>query len=181
MQHTELQAPAALSEWQAFLRAADSQVTFQDYRTLFEGPAPFTITDELRQIVEDFGPASREAVYALLGKEIYAVWIDPFHNYVAIVCTKAGGDPEDATLIMCYSKADAELPRESPGSEAASGEPNPVRDDGSELADNVMTWEECVWKRIPMPDLSDMDRVHAVAAGDQLSDIFVRLASRAPK
>lgn len=66
MQHAELLMPVALSEWQAFLRAADPQVTFQDYRTLFEGPAAFAITDELNQIVQDFGPASRVAIYAVL-------------------------------------------------------------------------------------------------------------------
>lgn len=100
---------------------------------------------------------------------------------MAIVCTKASGDPEDATLIMSYSKGGPDLPRGSPGGEAASGEPNPVRDGGGELPDNVMTWEECVWKRIPMPDLSDMDRVHQVAASGQLADILTRIARRAPK
>ena len=161
MKHTELQAPVALSDWQAYLRAVDPAVIFQDYQTLYEGPTRFTVTDELNQIVEDFGSASHEAVYAVLGEEIYAVWIDPFHNYLAVVCTKASGDPEDATLIMCYdSKRGPHISRELPG--------------------NVTTWEEGVWSRIQKPDLSDMDRVHQAAATDQLSDLFVRIASRAP-
>ena len=176
MQHTELQAPVALSEWQALLRAVDHQVAFQDYRTLFEGPAAVTITGELNQIIEDFEPSSREAVYAVLGNEIYAVWIDPFHNYLAIVCTKASGDPEDATLIMSYSKGDPELPAQSPGS-AASEEPHPACDNGGKLPDNVMTWQE----PIPMPDVSDMYRVHQVAESEELTDLLTQIVSRAPK
>ena len=180
MQHTELRAPVALSEWQAFLRAADRQVAFQDFRTLFEGPTAFTITDELNQIVEDFGPTSRDAVYAVLDEEIYAVWIDPYHNYLAIVCTKASGDPEDATLIMSYGRRDPDLPPESPSS-AASGEPSAVRDNKDESPNNVVTWEEGVWESNPMPNLSDMDRMHEAAASGELADSLIQLASRAPK
>lgn len=81
---------------------------------------------------------------------------------MAIVFTKASGDPEDATLIMCYdSKRGPHISRELP--------------------DNVTTWEEGVWRRIQTPDLSDIDRVHQAAATDQLTDLFVRIASRAPK
>jgi hypothetical protein len=168
MQHTELQAPVELSEWQAFVRSADPEVAFQDYLTLFEGPARFTITDELNRIVDDFRPASRDAVYAVLGEEIYALWIDPLHNYLAVVCTKASGDPEDATLIMCYGKDGPDLPRESPGGAAAPAEPDPVRDDDGRPPD-------------PMLDLSDMDRFHRAAASGELADILTQMARRAPK
>lgn len=109
----------------------------------------------------------------VLGDEIYAVWIDPFHNYLAIVCAKASGDLADATLIMSYSKADSAPGAESLGGAAVAGEAHPVRDGGGEPPNNVMTWEECVWRRIPTPDLSDMDRVHQVRAA-----VMLRLSGR---
>lgn len=153
MQHTELQTPVELAEWQAFLMGADPPVTFQDYRTLYEGPTRFTITDELNQIVDDFRPASCDAVYAVLGEEIYAVWIDPLHNYLAVRFT------EDEALIICYSKAEPDPPRESPSS-TTSVQSRPARDDESELPHNVVSFEERALRSKPASDLSDVDRVH---------------------
>jgi hypothetical protein len=107
MQHVQLDTPLSLEDWQSFVHAWESATEFHDYEFAFEGIAPLTITDELKQILEDFGARGRQAVFAVRYATIEAFWLDPLHNYVAIVCTKASGDAEDCVLTMSISPSTA--------------------------------------------------------------------------
>jgi hypothetical protein len=100
MQHLKLTKPFSRKEWQSFLSAADPATSFQDYTSAFGGACRFNITAELRQIVDDFGPQSHRARYAIRNGMIESVWIDDYHHYLAIVFSKASGDPEDTVLVQ---------------------------------------------------------------------------------
>ena len=55
--------------------------------------------DQVGAAVRELHDQCRDAVYAVRNGMIEAVWLDPFHNYMAIVFTKASGDDEDFVLI----------------------------------------------------------------------------------
>ncbi len=55
MQHVQLERPVSLELWQAVLSEMDSAAGFHDHAFAFEGPQPPNITDELKQILDDFG------------------------------------------------------------------------------------------------------------------------------
>ena len=94
----QLDRPLELDDWQAMLRAMDGDATtFHAHATAFAGNG---ITDELQCVLAHFGDHCATAVYAVRNGTIEAVWIDARHNYVAIVFTKASGDPEDCVLIQ---------------------------------------------------------------------------------
>jgi hypothetical protein len=99
VQHLELTSPVSIETWQAVLRGADSATIFQSYAQTFQGPQQFGVTTELRQIIDDFGDGSLGAVFSIRRGMIEAVWIDPLHNYIATVFSKATGDDEDVVLI----------------------------------------------------------------------------------
>lgn len=100
MQHLKLTKPFSREEWQSFLSAADPATSFHDYTFAFGGACRFHIAAELRQIVDDFGPQSHGAIYAIRKGMIESVWIDDYHHYIAIVFSKVSGDPEDAVLVQ---------------------------------------------------------------------------------
>jgi hypothetical protein len=94
----QLDRPLELADWQAMFRAMDGDATtFHAHATAFAGN---DITEELQCVLAHFGDRCARAVYAVRNGTIEAVWIDAHHNYVAIVCTKASGDPEDCVLIQ---------------------------------------------------------------------------------
>ena len=103
MQHLKLTKPFTCTEWESFLSALDPATSFHDYTFAFGGLCRFSITAELRQIVDDFGPQSHGATYAIRNGMIESVWIDDYHHYIAILFTKASGDPEDAVLVQSVS------------------------------------------------------------------------------
>jgi hypothetical protein len=99
MQHLELTSPVGLEAWQEVLRGADSATVFQDHARTFHGPRHFNITNELKQLIDDFGAQSLTAIFSVRNGMVEGVWIDPLHNYIATVFSKATGDDEDAVLI----------------------------------------------------------------------------------
>lgn len=103
MQHLKLTKPYSCMEWQSFLSAVDPATSFHDYTFAFGGAFRFKVTVELQQIVDDFGPQSHGATYAIRNGMIESVWIDDYHHYIAIVFSKASGDPEDAVLVQSVS------------------------------------------------------------------------------
>lgn len=103
MHHLTLRKPFSCREWQSFLSKVDAATSFHDYTFAFGGACRFSITAELQQIVDDFGPQSHGAMYAVRNGMIESVWIDDYHDYIAIVFSKASGDPEDAVLVQSVS------------------------------------------------------------------------------
>ncbi|MGO9267792.1 MAG: hypothetical protein ACLQBA_23375 [Candidatus Binataceae bacterium] len=81
----------------------DSAPEFHDYAFAFLGPQPLNITDELKQILDDFGSQRFTAVFAVRHGMVEAVWFDLFHNYLAIVFSKATGDDDDFVMINSFS------------------------------------------------------------------------------
>lgn len=99
MQHLELTSPVTLETWQAVLRGTDSATIFQDHARTFQGSHQFNITIKLRQIIDDFGAQSLTAIFSVRHGMVEGVWIDPLHNYIATVFSKATGDDDDVVLI----------------------------------------------------------------------------------
>jgi hypothetical protein len=75
----------------------------EHYARTFKGSVQ--ITDELKNIVDDFGVTSHEAIFAVRNDTIEGVWFDPLHNYIATVFTKASGDAEDCVLINSIAQS----------------------------------------------------------------------------
>lgn len=100
MQHLELRHPLALDTWRNTLLGADSGTSFHTHDSALKAAHGFGITPEFKRIIDDFGEQARAGIYAVRKRMIEAVWIDPFHNYMAVVFTKAGGDPEDVVLTL---------------------------------------------------------------------------------
>ena len=99
MQHLELTSPVPLETWQAVLRGTDSATIFQAYAQTFQGSRQFNITIELQRIIDAFRDQSLTAIYSVRHGMIEGVWIDPLHNYIATVFSKATGNDDDAVLI----------------------------------------------------------------------------------
>jgi len=98
LKHLELEKPVSLVEWQATLTAMNSEITFQSYAdALFDHPE-LKMTRELRAIVDDFGSASVDAVYSIRDGVVEGVWFDPYHNYVAVLLSRARGDDRDGVI-----------------------------------------------------------------------------------
>ncbi len=94
----ELDRPLDLADWQAMFRAMDGDATtFHAHATAFAG---HDITEELQRVLAHFGDRCARAVYAVRNGMVEGAWIDEWHNYIAIVFTKASGDPEDCVLIQ---------------------------------------------------------------------------------
>jgi hypothetical protein len=93
-QHVQRSTPLGLDIWVDIMMS-----TLGATATFHRGRPALHITDELSRLLDDFGDQCRDAVYAVRNGMIEAVWLDPFHNYVAIVFTKASGDDEDCVLI----------------------------------------------------------------------------------
>ena len=102
MQHVKVGKPLSLELWQQLLSELDSATTFQDHAFTFEGPQPATITNELKQVVDDFGTQSLSAVFAVSHGMVKSVWLDPFHNYIAVPFSKANGDEYDLVTIISF-------------------------------------------------------------------------------
>jgi hypothetical protein len=100
-QHLQLKNPVTLECWQGWLREADSATTFHDYPRTFRGSVE--ITNELQQLLNDFGEQTRKGIFAVRHGIVEGVWLDPYHNYVAIAFRKASGDPEDCVLINSFA------------------------------------------------------------------------------
>jgi hypothetical protein len=94
--HVQRSTPLGLDIWIDMMMS-----TLGDTATFHRGRPALHITDELSRLLDDFGDQCRDAdaVYAVSNGMIEAVWLDPFHNYTAIVFTKASGDDEDCVLI----------------------------------------------------------------------------------
>jgi hypothetical protein len=108
MQHTQLERPVSLETWKTFLSEVDSATVFHDHASAFEGSQPLNITDELKQILDDFGPQQFTAVFAVGHGMVESVWFDPFHHYFAIVFSKATGDDDDFVMINSFSPGRSE-------------------------------------------------------------------------
>jgi hypothetical protein len=93
-QHVQRSTPLSLDIWMDMMMS-----TLGATATFHRGRPPLHITEELSRLLDDFGDQCRDAVYAVGNGMIEAVWLDPFHNYTAIVFTKASGDDEDCVLI----------------------------------------------------------------------------------
>lgn len=96
-QHGETERPITLECWQSWLRDVDATTTFHEYPSALRGA--LKITNELQQLLYDFGEQTRQAVFAVRHGIVEGVWLGLHHNYVATVFTKASGDPEDCVLI----------------------------------------------------------------------------------
>jgi len=92
--HVQRSTPLGLENWIDIMTS-----TLGATATFYRGRPALLITDELSRLLDDFGDQCRDAVYAVRNGMIEAVWLDPFHNYMAIVFTKASGDHEDCVLI----------------------------------------------------------------------------------
>ena len=93
-QHTQRSTPLGLDIWVDIMMS-----TLGTTATFHRGRPALHITDELSRLLDDFGEQCHDAVYAVRSGMIEAVWLDPFHNSMAIVFTKASGDDEDCVLI----------------------------------------------------------------------------------
>ncbi len=102
MRHLLLTSPVTLETWQSVLRGTDSATIFQDYAQTFQGSRQFNITIELQRIIDDFGIQSLTAIYSVRHGMVEGVWIDPLHNYIATVFSKATGDDDDVVLINSF-------------------------------------------------------------------------------
>jgi hypothetical protein len=89
-----------LNSWLEFMRDLDAATTFHDYRSAFEGARPFAITRELKEVLDQFSAQSRTATFAVRKGRVEAFWLDEFHNHMAVVHSKASGDPCDAVAIL---------------------------------------------------------------------------------
>ena len=99
MQHLELTSTVSLKTWQSALQGTDATFVFQDHAQTFQTSRTFGISTELKKVVDDFGGQSEAAIFAIRYGMIEGVWVDPLHNYIAIVFSKAKGDDEDVVLI----------------------------------------------------------------------------------
>jgi hypothetical protein len=104
MADSKLQKRITLSSWEEFMRDLDGTTTFHDYHSAFEGSQPFAITRELMKVLDQFGGQSRTAVFAVRKGRVDAFWLDDFHNHLAVVHSKASGDPFDGVAILSLSK-----------------------------------------------------------------------------
>jgi hypothetical protein len=95
--HTETERPITPECWQSWLRDVDATTTFHEYASAFRGSLKISI--ELQQLLDDFGQQTQEAVFAVRRGVVEGVWLDLYHNYLAVVFTKASGDPADCVLI----------------------------------------------------------------------------------
>ncbi len=107
MQHVQLNTALSLEDWQRLVRDCDSATTFRDHGFAFQGARSLSITEELKQIFEDFGTQGLKAVFAVRHGIVEGFWLDPLHNYMAIVCSQVSGDPEDCVLTMSISPSRA--------------------------------------------------------------------------
>jgi hypothetical protein len=99
MGHVTLPKPFALEIWQEVLQKVDPDTTFHDYRTVFEGPRPHAIAARMKEILEEFGIDGQKAVFSVRGDDVTGFWVDPFHNYVATVFSRAKGDEFDDVMV----------------------------------------------------------------------------------
>jgi len=99
MLHLQLASPVALEAWQEVPRGTNSATIFQNHARTFHGLHQFNITIELKQIIDDFGAQIPTAIFWVRNGMGEGVWIDPLHNYIAAVYSKATGDDEDVVMI----------------------------------------------------------------------------------
>jgi hypothetical protein len=88
----QLEQSVSLNVWQQILSAVGSGTTFHDHVSTFQGSQPVNITDELKRILDHFGTDGLTAMFAIWNGIVEGVWLDPFHNYIATVLSKARGD-----------------------------------------------------------------------------------------
>ncbi len=79
------------------MRRVDSDTTFHDYAAAFQHPV--RVPDRLQEILNDFGDQIWTATFAVRNGLLEGVWIDPHHNYIATVFSKASGDDDDFVMI----------------------------------------------------------------------------------
>src|SRR5215469_12850384 len=91
--HSKPQKCISLNSWLEFMRDLDAATTFHDYRSAFESAHPFAITRELKEVLDQFSTQSRTATFAMRKGRVEAFWLDESHNYLAVVHSKASGDP----------------------------------------------------------------------------------------
>ena len=98
-----LENPVTLEEWQQILSAVDSATTFHDHATTFKGSQAVRIPDDLQKILDQFGREVQTATFAVRHGLIEGAWLDPFHNYIETVFSKATGDDDDFVMINSIS------------------------------------------------------------------------------
>jgi len=96
-QHVRSEKPIPSEVWIDFMRHLDSDTTFHDHAAAFQHPV--RVPDRLREIIDDFGDQARTAIFAIRNGLVEGVWIDPHHNYMATVFSKATGDDDDFVMI----------------------------------------------------------------------------------
>jgi hypothetical protein len=79
------------------MRRVDSDTSFYDHTTAFQHPV--LVPDRLQEILDDFGDQILTATFAIRNGLVEGVWIDPHHNYIATVFSKATGDDDDFVMI----------------------------------------------------------------------------------
>jgi len=97
VQHVRSERPISSEMWVDILRGVDSETTFHDHTTTFQ--TPVVVPDRLQKIIDDFGDHILTATFAIRNGLVEGVWIDPHHNYIATVFSKATGDDDDFVMI----------------------------------------------------------------------------------
>jgi NAD-dependent deacetylase len=98
-----LENPVTLEKWQQILSAVDSATTFHDHATTFKGSQAVRLSDDLQKILDQFGKEVQTATFAVRHGLVEGAWLDPFHNYIATVFSKATGDDDDFVVINSIS------------------------------------------------------------------------------
>jgi hypothetical protein len=99
----QIEKPVSLEVWQEILSAVDSGTTFHDHVSTFQGSQAVNIPDELKKILDHFGTQGLTAVFAVRHGIVEGVWLDPFHNSIATIFSKASGDDDDIVMIDSIS------------------------------------------------------------------------------
>ena len=117
MQHVRVENPISSEKWQKFMLGVEPEITFHNHVSAFQGPQRVNIADKLKQILDDFGAQGLTAVFAVRHGMVEGLWIDPNHNYLATVFSKATGDDDDFVMINSLSgrSADRSKARRLPG------------------------------------------------------------------
>ena len=99
----KLESPVSLEIWQQILSAVDSATTFHDHATTFKGSQAARIPDDLQKILDQFGKEVQTATFAVRHSLVEGAWLDPFHNYITTVFSKATSDDDDFVMINSIS------------------------------------------------------------------------------
>jgi len=85
-----VRGPFEFSDWRTMILRLYPAASFHDE------PGSAEMPERLTEILDELG---RRAVFAVSEGKVAGIWVDRFHNYLAIRFSKALGDDFDGTMI----------------------------------------------------------------------------------